>query len=197
MNNYSADVHLLWNFSFIFTCYGISVFLKPARNKVNISILLYLLLMASFFLNARLQVEGFCLHSLCRVYWSSVALEDVIWFLSDILDPWKNFPLQNFFVNGMDKPVASIKPNHKHLPVRCSNWKFCCLWTLCYVQRHRSQTLRIDLLRSKRTCSLKKEDSRASSAHSTSGYSSPDASKSLLPSTGVPWSVSDFFLPSF
>ena len=40
------------------------------------------------------------LHSLCSVCQRSILLEAVIWFLSNLLDPWKNFCLQNFFVIG-------------------------------------------------------------------------------------------------
>ena len=53
-------------------------------------------------------------------------LENLIWFLSHLLDPWKNFCLQIFFINGRGYPEAPFNPNRSNLlPV----------W--CYASKHR------------------------------------------------------------
>ena len=45
---------------------------------------------------AHVGVQPF-LHILCRVCQRSVLLEDIIWLLSDLLNPWKNFFLLTLF----------------------------------------------------------------------------------------------------
>ena len=49
----------------------------------------------------------------------------MIWFLSDLLDSWKNFHLQNFFVNCRSQSLAPSNQNRKH---------FRLVW--CYGAKH-------------------------------------------------------------
>ena len=75
------------------------------------------------------------------------------------------------------------------------------LLTLCGVQRHHSQTLRPDhsvCWRQANDESFligKYQDSIPVILRATNGCYSPEASESLLHSTGLFWNISDFFLP--
>ena len=64
------------------------------------------------------------LRSLSRKCQHCVLLEDAIWFLSGLLDSWKNFRLQNFFCKRQRLACAPFKPSRRHfLPVQCYDAK--------------------------------------------------------------------------
>ena len=73
------------------------------------------------------------LHILCRVHQSSVLFEDVIWFLSNLIESWKNFHLQSFFVKLQRLAYGIILllvwMNYKSMWIVIYNRKIAACWS--------------------------------------------------------------------